>query len=135
MEMGTVNFFSIIVAALAYMILGAIWYSPALFGNAWLRGIGKTREQVTAEFSPVNYVLGLITSFISAYGIARIMAWTGRDSISDGVVIGLLVGICFILAPLIINNVYEKRPKSLTLINALYHTTGFIIIGIIMGAW
>lgn len=135
MEMGTVNFFSVIVAALAYMILGAVWYSPMLFGNAWMRGIGKTKEQVTADFSPVNYVWALIASFVAAYGIARIMVWTGRSSIPEGIVIGLLAGICFVLATMGVNDVFEKRPKTLTLINALYHISGFIVVGIIMGAW
>jgi len=65
MEMGSVNFVSIIVAALAYMLLGALWYSPVLFGNAWMKGIGKTKEQVTADASPVNYVWALILSFIA----------------------------------------------------------------------
>ncbi len=135
MEMGSVNFLSIIVAAVAYMTLGALWYSPMLFGNAWMKGIGKTREQVTAGASPVNYVLGLIFSFIAAYGIARIMIWTNRGSISDGIVIGLLAGVCFVLATMGVNDAFEKRPCSLTAINVLYHIVGFIVIGVIVGAW
>ena len=135
MEMGSVNFLSIIVAAVAYMALGALWYSPMLFGNAWMKGIGKTREQLTANASPVNYVLGLIFSFIAAYGIARIMIWTNRGSISDGIVIGLLAGVCFVLATMGVNDAFEKRPCSLTAINVLYHIVGFIVIGVIVGAW
>ena len=31
---------AIIVAAVAGMAIGALWYSPILFGNAWLKAIG-----------------------------------------------------------------------------------------------
>ena len=135
MEMGSVNFLSIIVAAVAYMALGALWYSPVLFGSAWMKGIGKTREQVAAGASPMNYIMALILSFIAAYGIARIMVWTNRDSISDGIVIGLLAGVCFAWSVVGVHDVFENRPKGLTFINALYHIVGFMIIGIIVGAW
>ena len=135
MESGTVNFLSIVVAAAAYMALGALWYSPVLFGNAWMKGIGKTKEQLTAGSSPVSYLLAYILSFIAAYGIARIMVWTGRNTVADGVVIGLLVGVCFVLAAMGINDLFEGRPKGLTVMNILYHIAGFILIGIIIGAW
>lgn len=135
MEMGSVNFLSIIVAAVAYMVLGALWYSPLLFGNAWMKGIGKTKEQLTAGASPMNYIMALILSFVAAYGIARIMVWTNRGSISDGIVIGLLAGVCFVLSSMGVNDVFEKRPKGLTAINVIYHIVGFIVIGIIVGAW
>jgi len=135
METASVNFVSIVVAAVAYMVLGALWYSPILFGSAWMRGIGKTKEQVAADFSPANYVYALITSFVAAYGIARIMAWAGRHTISDGIVVGLLAGVCFVLTTMGINDIYEKRPMGLTFINVLYHIAGFVVIGIIVGAW
>jgi hypothetical protein len=133
--MGSVNFLGIIVAAVAYMALGALWYSPALFGNAWTRSIGKTKEQVAADFSPINYFWALCTSFLASYGIARIMAWTNRGEIADGIIIGALAGVCFVLATMGINDVFESRPKGLTMINALYHITGFIVVGIIIGAF
>jgi surface polysaccharide O-acyltransferase-like enzyme len=135
MEMGSVNFLSVIVAAIAYMALGALWYSPVLFGNAWMKGIGKTKEQVAAGASPMNYVLALIYSFIAAYGIARLMIWTGRSTISDGIVIGLLAGICFVLSTMGVNDLFENRPRSLTFVNILYHIVGFIVVGVIVGAW
>jgi hypothetical protein len=135
MESGSVNFLSILVAAAAYMILGAVWYSPVLFGNSWMRLIGKTKEQVAKDFSPINYFWALVTSFVAAYGIARIMVWSGRQSVSDGIVVGLLAGVCFVLTTMGVNDIFEGRSKGLTVVNALYHIAGFIVVGIIVGAW
>jgi len=77
----------------------------------------------------------LIFSFLAAYGIARIMVWSGGSSIVDAVKISLVCGVCFVLATIGVNDVFEKRIKSLTTINILYHLVGFIVIGIILAVW
>ncbi len=133
-QVATINYLAVVVAAIAYMILGAIWYSPILFGKAWMTGIGKTKEQL-AVGSAMKYLWGLVFSFIAAYGIARLMLWTGRDTVADGIVIGLLAGICFVMTTMGINDTFEGRPSGLTMINILYHIVGFLVIGIILGAW
>lgn len=133
-QVATVNYLAVIVAALAYMVLGAIWYSPILFGRAWMTGVGKTKEQL-AGGSFIKYIWGFIFSFIAAYGIARLMLMTGYDTVGEGVVIGLLAGICFVMTTMGVNDTFEGRPSGLTVINILYHIVGFLIIGIIVGAW
>lgn len=39
------NWYIVFVAALAPMVLGAFWYSPKLFGNAWIKATGITEEK------------------------------------------------------------------------------------------
>lgn len=135
MDVPSMNYLAIAVAAVAYMVLGALWYSPALFGAAWMKGIGKTKEQVAADFSPVNYIIALVLSFIAAYGIARIMYWTNGYEINQAIKISVLVGICFVLTSMGVNDRFEKRPWGLTLLNILYHLISFVIIGIIISVW
>jgi hypothetical protein len=130
-----INYLALLVSAVAYIALGAIWYSPVIFAKAWMRGIGKTEEQVKADAKPMNYVVGLITAFFSAYGIARMMIWKGGDSIADGLMIALVAGVCFVFMTFLMNDRFEGRPSSLTIGNALYHVFAFLIMGIIIGAW
>ncbi len=131
----SINFWAVLVAGVVYMILGAVWYSPALFGNSWMKLIGKTKEQVSADFSPVNYLIALVTSLLAAYGIARVMFWAGSTDIMGGVMISLVAGICFVLTTMSVNDTFEKKPAGLTFINVLYHLVSFIIMGVILGAW
>lgn len=135
MQLISINYWAVVVAALAYMALGALWYSSALFGAAWMKGIGKTKEQVTADFSPVNLVLAFIGSFLVAYGVARITVWSGRFGLVDVVITSLVIGICFVLPAFGINDIFEKRPRALTALNILYHLVGLIIIGVVIGVW
>ncbi len=127
--------YAVLVSGVAYMVLGALWYSPVLFGKSWMKLIGKSEEQVKKDFKPINYLWAFIGSLIAAYGIARIMVSFGGSTIRDGMIIGLVAGICFVGAAFFINDLFESRPKGLTFINVLYHLTGFIVMGIIIGAW
>jgi len=135
METASVNFVAILVAGLAYFFLGAVWYAKPLFGKAWMQGIGKTEEQVKAAFSPLKLVWALFGSLLAAYGIARILSWMSSVSVATGIVVGLLTGICFAFAVMTINDVMESRPKMLTAINVIYHLAGFVVMGLILGAW
>lgn len=130
----TINYLAVAVAAVAYLILGGLWYAP-LFGSTWMKAIGKTKEQVAAGASPLNYVYAIVLGFVASYGIARIMVWSGGNTIGDGIMTGLVVGVCFILATFLMNDIFEKRPASLTFINVFYHIVALIIAGIIIGAW
>jgi hypothetical protein len=130
-----VNYLAVLVAAAAYWILGALWYSGGLFGEAWMRGIGKSEEQVKADFSPLNLLWVFVLAFITAYGIARVMTWVGEASVQIGLEIGLLAGVSFAFATLATHDVMESRSRALTAINALYTIIGFLLMGLIVGAW
>ena len=46
--MPEINWIAVVVATLSSFALGALWYSPALFGKAWQREVGLTDEQVAS---------------------------------------------------------------------------------------
>ena len=135
MESTAINYLAVLVAGVVYTALGALWYSPVLFGNAWMKGIGKTKEQVAADYTAISMLWGLIGSLIAAYGIARVLLWRGTISVVDGLVVALLAAVCFVGTTLAVNNIFEKRPCSLFFVNWLYYLVGFAIMGIIIGAW
>jgi hypothetical protein len=135
MQFGHVNFLSVLVSAAAYWILGALWYTPFLFGKIWMANLGKTRDEMMAGFSKLSYFWSFVWSFVAAYGIARIMIWANGTTVRDGFLVGLLSGICFLLAPVAINNLFDRANKKIVAINVSYHMLALIIAGIIIGAW
>ena len=130
-----VNYWAVLVAAVAYFVLGALWYSPGLFGKTWRNGVGKTDEQVKADFTPVSLVWTFIMSLLAAYGIARILSWMHAASMAQGLQVGLVAGISFAMATVWMHDAMERRPRSLTVVNSLYSIIGFVVMGLILGAW
>jgi len=130
-----INYWAALVAAVAYWVIGAVWYAKPLFGNAWMQAIGKSEEQVQAEFKPLQLVWVFITAWFASYGIARIDLWHPGTSLLDTILVAILVWFCFTVTTVVMHDVMEKRPARLTMINALYQLVGFVAMGVIIGLW
>ena len=46
--MGSINWIAILVAGISAFVLGGVWYSPALFGKAWMTENKMTVADVKA---------------------------------------------------------------------------------------
>jgi fatty acid desaturase len=130
-----VNYWAILVAGAAYFILGALWYSPVIFGKAWTQAVGKSKEELQKGSSALKMIWAFVGSLVIAYGLARILSWTGSYSLTDAVVVSLLAAICFLVTVIGISDSMEVRPMKLYLINIFYNIIGFCIMGIIIGVW
>jgi hypothetical protein len=61
-----VNWTAVVVAAVASMAVGALWYSPVLFANAWMKEIGKKKEDISGAGPAyaLTTVFALVTSYV-----------------------------------------------------------------------
>ena len=69
------NYLAILVAAVAGMIVGALWYSPLLFGNVWMKLMGLGRKQLQAAKKKgmgKSYFLSFVALLVMAYVISRL---------------------------------------------------------------
>lgn len=64
-----VNFVIHFLAALIPLVIGAIWYNPKVFGNAWMKSAGLTEEQLKGSNMALIFGLTYIVSFFIAGGI------------------------------------------------------------------
>ena len=81
---GEVNWLAVLVAAIIPMIIGTIWYSPPVFGNTWMRLIGKTADEI--ESDPTIYVYTFIAALL-------ISATLGLTFAAFGVAAGVRIGV------------------------------------------
>lgn len=126
-----VNRLAVIAAAVSAFVLGGVWYG-ALFGDAWLKAAGLTKEQAMAGNKAVIFGGSFVLSLISA---ATFALFLGQVDAMTGALYGLTAGLCWVAASYGISYLFEMRPLSLWLINGGYHTLQFTLIGLILGAW
>lgn len=62
-----VNVLAIPVAAVAALVIGAVWYSPKVFGNAWMKASGMTEEKMKG--GNMALIFGLALVFAAMLGI------------------------------------------------------------------
>ncbi len=131
--LGDVNWLAVIVAAVAYFVLGAVWYAPPVFGKAWMAAGGI---QMTGERPPPTiYVVPLVGSVLSAVALGMIAVASATDTVGEGIVLGLVVGIGFAISISLVTATFESnKPSQMTwgAINAGYHVIGNLVAAVLI---
>ncbi len=130
-----INWIAVIVATLAYFVLGALWYSKLLFAKRWIADLKIDVNNPDAK-KGMGMMFGgsLVLMFVQCLALAILAGKIENITATwmSGAKLGALTGCCFSAAAVGVNYLYEKKPVSLFLINAGYAIVGNIIAGIII---
>ena len=131
--LGSVNWIAIVVATVASMALGFVWYM--VLAKQWMAAINKTREQVMAASGGATpYILAALMQLIMAYSLALfIPRLMGATTISTGLIVALHAWLCFVITSMIINHRYQGSKWSLTLIDGGYLLGVLLVQGLVIG--
>jgi hypothetical protein len=135
--LGDVKWLPVILAALAYFVIGAIWYAPPVLGNAWMKAAGQGMRPEGQRPGPVIFVAPLIGSVVAAIALGMFAVATGTDTVGEGIILGLVVGVGFAINIALITAVFETTKPNKMLwgsINAGYHLVGSVVAAIIIAA-
>ena len=130
-----INWLAVLVAGIAYFLLGAIWYS-VLFGKKWKSYNASLADAADAKKGAAGIMIfSLLLMIVCALGLEIIAKRYGIFGWSGGLKLGLLTGICFAATAVHISYVYEKRPLGLHLINGLYNILGNVVAALVVCFW
>ena len=129
-----INWLAVLVAAVIYFALGAVWYSNALFGKGYRAALGVSED---AQGSPLGSALAInfVAWLVAAIGLALVIAATGTATLTDGLILGLVVGVGFVFTHMAVTLTYESRGYALLWISGLYYVIGFAVMGAILAIW
>ncbi|MET0893654.1 MAG: DUF1761 domain-containing protein [Pseudoxanthomonas sp.] len=124
------NYWAVLVAAVSSFLVGGLWYSPALFGKAWVRENGGTMQQGhPAKVFGVSFLFSLVAAACFAW-------WLGPSpELGAAVKAGAAAGFGFVAASFGINYQFAQRSFRLWLIDGGYHVLQFLLFGLILGLW
>ena len=127
------NWLAVLAAACSAFVIGGVWYSPLLFGKAWLRETGLNDEELRRRNMGVVFGASFLLSLIIAINLSAFLA--GPPDLVWGMTAGALAGIGWVATGMGITYLFEARSMRLFLINAGYHAVTFVIMGGIIGIW
>ena len=128
------NYGAIVVSAVAYWMLGALWYG-VLFGQRWMALEGLTMEQAKSMNPVLPYVITLVLNLLMAFVLAQLCLWRNANTAGRGAAVGVLLWIGIVGPVVFTTYMYEMRPKELFAINEFYPLVGLCLMGAILGAW
>ena len=101
MTLMNVNLWSVLVAGIATMVVGFLWYSPMLFARPWMVAMGydpedKARMQEMQKSAGKSYAISFVASLVSAFILAKIIHVTTVNTALYGMKIGFAIwlGVC-----------------------------------------
>ena len=129
-----VNWIAIVVLMIVNMGLGAVWYG-ALFGKPWMEGTGIKLEDIEGKNMMPPYVVAILNSFLMAFMMANVIAWTGTVSLGGGLLLGLFMWLGFTGLTFGVNHAFEMRSLHLWIINSGMYLVGLLIMGAVLAIW
>jgi len=129
----TTNYWAVLVAALAYWFLGAIWYT-GLFGKQWMMLTGMTEEKAK-HGTALAYIGSLAMIFVLGIVMSCWVDYYGAEDAMSGAKAGFWAWLGFVVTSGIVNGLFERTKPMLYVINYSYHLLGCVITGIIVAVW
>lgn len=134
--LGDVNWLAILVAAITWFIIGALWYGP-LFGKAWMASTGIDPRATDERPSAVIYVFPLLAYLVATVALAMLAEATASSTLGHGIILGVVVGVGFALTLYAVEATFGSRPKpgSWFLISGAYQLIGIVVASVIVTVW
>ena len=157
-----INFSALIVAALATLPIGFIWYNPKVFGTIWMKETGMTEEKDKGANMAKVFGLTILFAFFMAFIVQMLvihqfgaMGLTGGDitvakpsyeafmadygdayrTFKHGMLHGFMTGLFFALPMVGINSQFERKSWKYILVTGGYWVVCLTIMGGIICAW
>jgi len=132
-----INPWIVIIAAFIPLVVASFWYSPAMFGQHWLRLSGSDiRSERDVKRAVVAAWLGsFLASLVMCTVLALIIDNLFVVSAFDGMVVGFFVWLGFVATTSFPEYLFggSVRPYALYLIVNGYHLLSLTIVGGFLG--
>lgn len=134
MDLGSINWLAVVAAALANFVIGGMWYSPALFGKAWMRANDFTEADMKRGSPAVIFGVSFVFCLVMSANLAAFLAGP-QTTVGFAVAAGVAAGLGWAAMGLGVVALFERRSWSYLLVNGGYLTVSFAVMGAILGAW
>ena len=130
------NYWAIAVSAVAAFVVGALWYSPLLFGKAYLQVRGMSPDAMADMRPPAGELIGelvknLVVAFVLSHFVVRLDVADWKAALQ----LGLWVWFGFQARLLRGAVLHEKMPWTLYGIHAGDALVKTLLVTVILGVW
>lgn len=136
--MSSINFWPILVSSVVAFGIGALWYSPILFGRDWMELSNmseKDIEESSARGMWQLYIYQLILTIVVFGVLGFLIANFGVRTAGNGAFMAFLAWLGFALTQDLGELLWRKTPLKLVLISTICTLITWMIGGAIIGAW
>ena len=134
-DFSSINFIAVLMASIASMAIGFVWYNPKAFGSAWVKCIGMTEADQNKEDMKKSVGIGFIATVISMTFIALILEIIGTSTITEAATVAVVLWVATALPGALHGVAWEKHPMHLVYINTGNALVTYIVGAVILQWW
>ncbi len=132
---GDVNYVAVLVAAIASMIVGAVWYNPKVFGTQWMQLTNRTPESIDKKEGNKAMAISMVFALVTTYVLARVFQTANVVSFGDAIVTAFWVWLGFMASVIAVHSIFEEKLPKLTVMNASYQLVSLLAAALVLVAW
>jgi len=134
------NLLAVLVAAVATIILGFVWYSPLLFARPWMREMGvdpndKAKVQEMQKNAGPAYGGSMVASLITAFTVGLFFRVLHVQSLHFGIAVSFHFWLGFVATVQFTSALFTKQSMKLFAINTGYQLVCYLAMGTILALW
>jgi hypothetical protein len=134
----SVNYLSVLIAAVAAWLFGGVYYTS--LGKYWIAAQGKTMEQCQAEQAAKSgaakaapFIIVFVGELIMAWAMYGVLFHMGMFAPRAGAISGAALWLGFVLPTIAGNYVFSGKKPMLIVIDSAAWLGAMVIIGAIVG--
>ncbi|HSW98999.1 MAG TPA: DUF1761 domain-containing protein [Candidatus Saccharimonadales bacterium] len=131
-----VNWIGVILAVVAAMVVGFVWYSRGVFGTVWMKLAGLDQAKMKKGMAGpmvATALSALLTSYILAVMAFIAHSFYGNSFFMDSVDVAFWLAVGISATTVIIHNSFERKPWKLTAIAVGNRLVSLIVMGAVIG--
>lgn len=130
-----INYLAVVVAMLVAMVIGYAWYSPALFGNAWIKEMDFTGPKPDGKKMAKQFSIMGLSQLIMAAVLAAIIQLGDAATFGAGMTMAAWVWLGFFATTMTGSVTWEGKSWKLYVINVAYWLVALLVMGGILAVW
>ena len=140
MHMHSLNWLAILVAAIASIILGFVWYSPLLFARPWTREMGydlndKAKMDEMRKRAGPAYAGSFVAALLAAFTLALILHGMRAESLHFGLMASFHIWLGFVATVQFTGALFARQSMKLFATNTGYQLVCYLVMGTILVLW
>jgi hypothetical protein len=129
-----IHFLPILIAALVRFGIGALWFSPLLFGKAWARLTGSSEDEMKRGMAKAM-VVDLVGNLILCFVLVHAIVYAEARTFGQGAAVGFFNWLGFIAVPMLATVFWEQRRWRQYAIQSGFQLVSLVIIVGGLAAW
>jgi hypothetical protein len=130
-----INYLGVILAAVASMVVGAVWYAKPVFGATWQKALGLKDEQMQAGAAKAMagaFVLALVTAYVLAHTIELSHAYFQYSYLTNGLTTAFFLWLGIQATSTLTHYLFEQGNKTLTVLRIFHDLTSLLVMGTVL---